>query len=191
MAVAYLPSTNMYWASGRFGRLVAYDPRAPANVTEYIKVGETGADCDMGAGTATAQVPKRIAQNRIHSVSVGGLVTQLCCACLRCFIASTAQESNGLDRYNIDYMYAPPGTDMLLGSSRQRQLIMWQYNHMGAYRCAGSEGMGQEGQQPTGAHMGGGVPAGGGKQPGCKFRPADCAGLMLTCWAQHARGWVR
>ncbi|EFJ43514.1 hypothetical protein VOLCADRAFT_119046 [Volvox carteri f. nagariensis] len=80
VAVAYVPSTNMYWASGRFGRLVAYDPRAPANVTQYV------------------------------------------------------QESSGLDRYNVEYMYAPMGTDMLLGASKQRQLIMWQYNHMGAYR---------------------------------------------------------
>ncbi len=38
VAVAYVPSTNMYWASGRFGRLVAYDPRAPANVTQYVQV---------------------------------------------------------------------------------------------------------------------------------------------------------
>ncbi|KAG2444756.1 hypothetical protein HXX76_001500 [Chlamydomonas incerta] len=80
VAVAYVPSTNMYWASGRFGRLVAYDPRAPANVTQYV------------------------------------------------------QESSGLDRFNVEYMYAPMGTDMLLGASKQKQLIMWQYNHMGAYR---------------------------------------------------------
>ncbi len=63
------------------------------------------------------------------------------------------QESNGLDRYNIDYMYAPPGTDMLLGSSRQRQLIMWQYNRMGAYRCAGREG----GRGRRGSAAGGGA----------------------------------
>jgi hypothetical protein len=27
VCVAYVPPTNMYWASGRFGRLLAYDPR--------------------------------------------------------------------------------------------------------------------------------------------------------------------
>ena len=37
VCVAYVASTNMYWGSGRFGRLVGFDPRAPANVTEYIK----------------------------------------------------------------------------------------------------------------------------------------------------------
>lgn len=47
-----------------------------------------------------------------------------------------AQESSGLDRFNVEYMYAPMGTDMLLGASKQKQLIMWQYNHMGAYRWA-------------------------------------------------------
>eukprot|EP00798_Chlamydomonas_sp_ICE-L_P013183 gene13183-30648_t len=35
--VAYIASTNLYWASGRMGRLLAYDPRAPCNVTEYVK----------------------------------------------------------------------------------------------------------------------------------------------------------
>jgi hypothetical protein len=38
VAVAYVPSTKQYWASGRFGRLLAYDPRAPANVTQYVQV---------------------------------------------------------------------------------------------------------------------------------------------------------
>lgn len=37
VCVAYVASTNTYWASGRFGRLNAFDPRAPANVTEYVK----------------------------------------------------------------------------------------------------------------------------------------------------------
>ena len=27
VCVAYVPPTHMYWASGRFGRLMAYDPR--------------------------------------------------------------------------------------------------------------------------------------------------------------------
>ena len=35
--MAYVASTNMYWASGRYGRLVAYDPRAPSNITEFVK----------------------------------------------------------------------------------------------------------------------------------------------------------
>lgn len=38
----------------------------------------------------------------------------------------------------VDNMYAPPGTDMLLGSTKQRQLVMWQHNHMGAYRSVPS-----------------------------------------------------
>jgi len=80
VCVSYVPSTNMYWASGRFGRLVAFDPRAPANVTEYVK------------------------------------------------------ESNGLDRFKVQHMFAPLGTDLLLGTTKQRQLVIWQYNQMGAYR---------------------------------------------------------
>ncbi len=27
VCVAYVPPINMYWASGRFGRLLAFDPR--------------------------------------------------------------------------------------------------------------------------------------------------------------------
>lgn len=71
---------SMYWGSGKFGRLVAFDPRAPANVTEYIR------------------------------------------------------ESNGLDRYHVTHMYAPLGTNLLLGSTKNHQLVIWQHNKQGAYR---------------------------------------------------------
>ncbi|MEW5312499.1 MAG: hypothetical protein WDW38_004130 [Sanguina aurantia] len=80
VAVAYISSTNMYWAGGRFGRLVAYDPRAPSNVTEQVK------------------------------------------------------ESNGLDRFKVDHMFAPAGTDLLLGTTRTHQLVIWQHNRAGTYR---------------------------------------------------------
>eukprot|EP00201_Polytomella_parva_P021851 CAMPEP_0175043714 /NCGR_PEP_ID=MMETSP0052_2-20121109/3361_1 /TAXON_ID=51329 ORGANISM="Polytomella parva, Strain SAG 63-3" /NCGR_SAMPLE_ID=MMETSP0052_2 /ASSEMBLY_ACC=CAM_ASM_000194 /LENGTH=378 /DNA_ID=CAMNT_0016306845 /DNA_START=48 /DNA_END=1181 /DNA_ORIENTATION=- len=80
VTVSYVPGTNMHWASGRFGRLVAFDPRAPANVTKYVT------------------------------------------------------ESNGLDRFNVSLLFAPDGTEILLGASKQRQIILWQFNRMGAYR---------------------------------------------------------
>jgi hypothetical protein len=52
------------------------------------------------------------------------------------------QESSGLGLYNVEYMYAPRndgggggfGSDMLLGASKQKHLIMWQYNPQAAYR---------------------------------------------------------
>lgn len=34
--VAYLPHTNNWWATGRFSRVAALDPRAPALITEYV-----------------------------------------------------------------------------------------------------------------------------------------------------------
>lgn len=37
VCVAYVAPTNSYWASGRFGRLNVVDPRAPANITPYVK----------------------------------------------------------------------------------------------------------------------------------------------------------
>ncbi|GAX81669.1 hypothetical protein CEUSTIGMA_g9097.t1 [Chlamydomonas eustigma] len=80
VCVAYIASTNMYWGSGRFGRLMAFDPRAPANVTEYVK------------------------------------------------------EANGMDRFNVLHMFAPLDTDLLLGATKQRQLVIWQHNQVGSYR---------------------------------------------------------
>mmetsp|Transcript_33374 Transcript_33374/g.84557 ORF Transcript_33374/g.84557 Transcript_33374/m.84557 type:complete len:866 (-) Transcript_33374:212-2809(-) len=80
VCAAYVPPINMYWASGRFGRLVAYDPRAPSNVTEYVR------------------------------------------------------DANSLDRFRVSLLFAPLGTDMLLGATRQGQLIMWQHNKQAAYR---------------------------------------------------------
>ncbi|GMH37514.1 hypothetical protein BSKO_05387 [Bryopsis sp. KO-2023] len=35
--VAYVPLTKMYWITGRNNKLVAYDPRAPANVSDYVQ----------------------------------------------------------------------------------------------------------------------------------------------------------
>jgi len=34
--VAYLPQTNNWWATGRFSKVAALDPRAPAIITEYV-----------------------------------------------------------------------------------------------------------------------------------------------------------
>lgn len=34
--VAYLPQTNTWWATGRFSKIAALDPRAPALITEYV-----------------------------------------------------------------------------------------------------------------------------------------------------------
>ncbi|KAJ9523676.1 hypothetical protein QJQ45_020098 [Haematococcus lacustris] len=80
VCVAYVPPTNMYWASGRFGRLVAYDPRAPSNVTEYVR------------------------------------------------------DSNSLDRFRVTTLFAPLHTDLLLGATAKRQLVVWQHNKQAAYR---------------------------------------------------------
>ena len=34
--VLYIPMVHMYWQLGRYGHIHAYDPRAPANVTEHV-----------------------------------------------------------------------------------------------------------------------------------------------------------
>jgi hypothetical protein len=34
--VAYLSQTNLWWATGRFSKVAALDPRAPALITEYV-----------------------------------------------------------------------------------------------------------------------------------------------------------
>lgn len=34
--VCYLPHTNNWWATGRFSKVAALDPRAPALITEYV-----------------------------------------------------------------------------------------------------------------------------------------------------------
>jgi hypothetical protein len=34
--VCYLPHTNNWWATGRFSKVAALDPRAPALITKYV-----------------------------------------------------------------------------------------------------------------------------------------------------------
>lgn len=34
--VAYLPHLNNWWATGRFSKVAALDPRAPALITEFV-----------------------------------------------------------------------------------------------------------------------------------------------------------
>lgn len=36
ISVAHLPQINQWWATGRFGKVAAFDPRSPAIVTEYV-----------------------------------------------------------------------------------------------------------------------------------------------------------
>jgi WD40 repeat protein len=38
-------------------------------------------------------------------------------------------------RFNVLHMFAPRDTDLLLGATKQRQLVIWQHNKMGAYRA--------------------------------------------------------
>ena len=38
-------------------------------------------------------------------------------------------------RFNVQHMFAPRDTDLLLGATKQRQLVIWQHNKMGAYRA--------------------------------------------------------
>lgn len=49
-------------------------------------------------------------------------------------VTEYVRDANSLDRFRISSLYAPMGTDMLLGATRQRQLVIWQYNKMAAYR---------------------------------------------------------
>lgn len=50
----------------------------------------------------------------------GHVATHVCMHATRCI--------------QVDTMFAPPGTDLLLGSTKQRQIVLWQHNSMGAYR---------------------------------------------------------
>lgn len=36
ISVVHVPQTNVWWATGRFDRVNVCDPRAPANVTQYV-----------------------------------------------------------------------------------------------------------------------------------------------------------
>ncbi len=47
-----------------------------------------------------------------------------------------AQESNSLFDHRVQLLYTPPGSDIVFGATRTRQLIVWQHSRFGAYRCA-------------------------------------------------------
>lgn len=80
VSVAYVPSTNCYWATGRFNKIWACDPRAPANITSFVS------------------------------------------------------DPNSLFKYSVELLYSPPATDLMLAATKNRQLVVWQYNPHGARR---------------------------------------------------------
>jgi hypothetical protein len=43
-------------------------------------------------------------------------------------------DANGLDRFRVTHLFAPLGTDLLLGATFKRQLVVWQHNKQAAYR---------------------------------------------------------
>jgi hypothetical protein len=49
-------------------------------------------------------------------------------------VTDYVKEANSLDRFKISHMFAPLNTDLLLGATRQRQLVIWQYTRNAAYR---------------------------------------------------------
>ena len=41
-------------------------------------------------------------------------------------------KRHALCRFNVTHMFAPLDTDLLLGATKQRQLVIWQYNQVGS-----------------------------------------------------------
>lgn len=80
-SVAYVASTNLYWTTARFDRVAAFDPRAAANIAEYI------------------------------------------------------QEPNQLYKHAVEFLYTPPGTDLVMAATKQRALVVRQHNSYAAHRC--------------------------------------------------------
>jgi hypothetical protein len=39
----------------------------------------------------------------------------------------------------VELLNAPPGSDLVLAGTAQRQLVVWQYNPHAAHRCGQSE----------------------------------------------------
>lgn len=39
-------------------------------------------------------------------------------------------KRHALCRFNVTHMFAPLDTDLLLGATKQRQLVIWQYNQV-------------------------------------------------------------
>lgn len=78
--MAYVPMTRTYWITGRNNKLVAFDPRAPANISEYIK------------------------------------------------------DANQLNNFNVTMLYTPPCTDLVMAATKDRHIVIWNYNSSGAYR---------------------------------------------------------
>mmetsp|Transcript_22487 Transcript_22487/g.73031 ORF Transcript_22487/g.73031 Transcript_22487/m.73031 type:complete len:760 (+) Transcript_22487:29-2308(+) len=78
--LCYVPSTKNYWITGKNRKLVAFDPRTPTNITQYIK------------------------------------------------------ETSQFDDYAIHKLHQAPGTDVVIGMTSARQLVIWRYNPFAAYR---------------------------------------------------------
>lgn len=80
--VMYVPMTKMYWVTGRNNKLVAFDPRAPSNITKFI------------------------------------------------------QDANHMQNMNVTMLFNPPSTDLVLAATKEKKILVWRYNHCGAYRQA-------------------------------------------------------
>lgn len=52
-------------------------------------------------------------------------------------VTEYVRDANGLDRFKISLLFTPLGTDLLLGGTYQKQLVIWQHDKTAAYRCVG------------------------------------------------------
>ncbi len=45
------------------------------------------------------------------------------------------RDANGLDRFKVTLLFTPLGTDLLLGGTHHKQLVIWKHDKTAAYRC--------------------------------------------------------
>ncbi|KAK9811558.1 hypothetical protein WJX72_005843 [[Myrmecia] bisecta] len=85
-STCYVPMTRNYWCTAKYDRVLVYDARAPANITEYLK------------------------------------------------------DVSSLDEHAVIMLRYPHGSDVVIGTTRTRQLVVWHYNAAAAYRIFQARG---------------------------------------------------
>jgi len=78
--ICYVGSTKNYWITGKHRKLVAYDPRIPTVVTDFLK------------------------------------------------------ETGRFEEFSMQKLYQPPATDVVVGVTTNRQLVIWHHNPAAVFR---------------------------------------------------------
>jgi hypothetical protein len=129
--VAHLPQLNVWWASGRGGRVAVLDPRAPAVITDVVAqpnqlMVRTRVRACVRAGAAAA------VSAHAHARACAGGRRRHRPGIITCLHLRPPPPPQMSQEHTV--LCAPPGSDLVIAGTSKRQLMVWQFNPHAAHR---------------------------------------------------------